>query len=151
MRAVVQRVAKASISVNGGARQEIGQGLVVLVAVGPDDGPDDARYMAEKIAGLRIFQDDAGKMNLSVRDIDHGACLLVSQFTLFGDARRGKRPSFISAAQPDYAIPLYNQFVELMRRVDDLRVVTGEFGADMMVEIHNDGPVTILVDSAKLF
>jgi D-tyrosyl-tRNA(Tyr) deacylase len=101
LRAVIQRVSRASVSVNGGPKKNISQGLVVLVAFGPNDGPADLEYMAGKIAGLRIFEDAAGKMNLSVREIDRGACLVVSQFTLYGDVRRGKRPSFTAAASPD--------------------------------------------------
>jgi D-tyrosyl-tRNA(Tyr) deacylase len=139
------------VVINGGERRSIAQGLVVLIAVGPEDGVEDVAYMADKVAGLRVFQDAAGKMNLSVRDIDKGACLLISQFTLFGDVRRGKRPSFITAASPDRAIPLYNLFVATIRDQWGIPVETGEFGADMAVEIHNDGPVTILVDSKRLF
>lgn len=138
------------MSIDGGEKKCVGPGLVVLIAVGPDDTSDDVAYTADKIAGLRVFQDAAGKMNLSVREIG-GACLVVSQFTLFGDVRRGKRPSFTAAAAPDLAIPLYNQFVETLRGQYELPVETGQFGADMMVEIHNDGPVTILLDSKKLF
>ncbi len=124
---------------------------MVLIAVGPDDAPTDAAYMAEKIAGLRIFEDGDGKMNLSITDIKDGECLVVSQFTLFGDARKGKRPSFISAAPPSVAIPLYDEFVALLRNRYELPTQVGEFGADMLVEIHNDGPVTILIDSKKQF
>ncbi|HEY3331235.1 MAG TPA: D-aminoacyl-tRNA deacylase [Capsulimonadaceae bacterium] len=151
MRAVIQRVKQASVAVNGGEPRRIGVGLAVLIAVAPDDTIADLDYMAEKIAGLRVFEDADGKMNLSVKEVANGACLVVSQFTLYGDVRRGKRPSFIAAAQPDVAIPLYEKFVECLRNVHNLPVETGEFGADMMVEIHNDGPVTILLDSKKLF
>ena len=152
MRAVVQRVIHASVTVHGGEPRRIGRGLVVLLGIGPDDDGTDIAYMAWKIAGLRVFEDADGKMNLSVDEVPDGACLVVSQFTLYGDARKGKRPSFIAAAPPDIAIPLYEKFVETLRTCDgDRPVVTGEFGADMLVEIHNDGPVTILLDSKKLF
>jgi D-tyrosyl-tRNA(Tyr) deacylase len=139
----------------GGERREIRAGLMVLLGVHGSDTERDAAYLAEKVAGLRVFPDPDGKMNVSVADLagDSGACgecLVVSQFTLYGDVRRGKRPSFIEAAPPPVAIPLYERFAELLRGYG-LRVETGEFGADMLVEIENDGPVTILIDSAKLF
>ena len=156
MRCVVQRVAEAAVTIKEtGERRDICEGLVVLIAVHGSDTEKDAAYMADKVAGLRIFSDAEGKMNLSVVDVGSrssvaGECLVISQFTLFGDARRGKRPSFIEAAPPSIAIPLYERFAELLRGFG-LRVVTGEFGADMLVEIDNDGPVTILIDSKKLF
>jgi D-tyrosyl-tRNA(Tyr) deacylase len=150
MRAVVQRVTKASVTIDGDERREIGAGLVALVGVGPQDTMADAEYLAEKVAGLRIFEDQSGKMNLSVGEIG-GACLVISQFTLFGDCRKGRRPSFTGAAPPDLATPLYEAFVNILRGRYALPVQTGRVGADMLVEIHNQGPVTLLLDSKKLF
>jgi D-aminoacyl-tRNA deacylase len=149
MRAVVQRVSRASVKVEGKSTGDIGLGLLVLLGVGHEDAEKDADYLAEKIAGLRIFEDDAGKMNLSVMDV-RGAVLAVSQFTLFGDVRRGKRPSFDAAARPARARELYEYFVERVRRLG-LRCETGRFQATMQVELINDGPVTILLDSRKQF
>jgi len=149
MRAVVQRVSRASVKVEGKSTGEIALGLLVLLGVAHEDAENDADYLAEKIAGLRIFEDDAGKMNLSVIDIG-GAVLAVSQFTLFGDVRRGKRPSFDAAARPERARELYEYFVERMRSLG-LRCETGRFQAMMDVELVNSGPVTILLDSKKLF
>ena len=149
MRAVVQRVSRASVKVEGETTGEITTGLLVLLGVGEDDAEPDAGYLAEKIAGLRIFEDGAGKMNLSVIDVD-GAVLAVSQFTLFGDARRGKRPSFDAAAGPERARELYEYFVERLRSLG-LRCETGRFQAMMDVELVNSGPVTILLDSKKMF
>jgi D-tyrosyl-tRNA(Tyr) deacylase len=150
MRAVVQRVARGAVTIDGDARREIGLGLVVLVGVGPQDTMADAEYLAEKVACLRIFEDESGKMNLSVSEVG-GAALVISQFTLYGDCRRGRRPSFIDAAAPEAAIPLYEAFVTFLRERHTLPVETGRFGADMLVEIHNQGPVTLLLDSKKLF
>ena len=149
MRAVVQRVSGASVKVDGRITGEIDKGLLVLLGVGDDDGQADADYLSDKIAGLRIFQDRAGKMNLSVGDVN-GALLAVSQFTLFGDVRRGKRPSFDGAARPERARELYEYFVEKIRSLG-LRCETGLFQAMMDVELINTGPVTILLDSKKLF
>jgi len=149
MRAVVQRVSRASVRVGGVLTGEIGKGLLVLLGVAEDDNEADADYLAEKIAGLRIFEDNAGKMNLSVAD-SGGAVLVVSQFTLFGDVRRGKRPSFDAAARPEQAKTLYEYFVERVRG-GGLRCETGRFQEMMEVESMNSGPVTILVDSKKLF
>lgn len=149
MRAVVQRVSRASVKVNGEVTGRISEGLLVLLGVAPDDAESDADYLAGKVAGLRIFEDDAGKMNRSVADID-GAVLAVSQFTLFGDARKGKRPSFDAAARPDVANALYRHFVERIRALG-LRCETGRFQETMEVELVNQGPVTILLDSRKLF
>jgi D-aminoacyl-tRNA deacylase len=149
MRAVVQRVSRASVRVNGEIVGEIPQGLLVLLGVAPDDTESDANYLADKVAGLRIFEDDAGKMNRSVADVD-GAVLAVSQFTLFGDARKGKRPSFDAAARPERADVLYRHFVERIRALG-LRCETGRFQETMEVELVNEGPVTILLDSKKLF
>ncbi len=149
MRAVVQRVTRASVKVDGEVTGRIAEGLLVLLAVAPDDTESDADYLADKVAGLRIFEDDAGKMNRSVADID-GAVLAVSQFTLFGDARKGKRPSFDGAARPELANALYRYFVERIRALG-LRCETGRFQETMEVELVNQGPVTILLDSKKLF
>ncbi len=149
MRAVVQRVSRAKVTVNGEITGEIGLGLLVLLGVGQDDTEADAAYIAEKIAGLRIFEDDQGKMNLSVQQIG-GSVLAVSQFTLYGDVRRGKRPSFDDAAAPDKAKHLYEFFVEQIRAAG-LRSETGRFQEMMKVELVNEGPVTILLDSRKVF
>jgi len=149
MRAVVQRVTRARVTVEGEVTGEIGAGLLVLLGVGQSDGKPDAEYLAEKITGLRVFEDSGGKMNLSVAEAG-GAVLAVSQFTLYGDVRRGKRPSFDAAAQPGPARELYEYFVEKVREAG-LRCETGRFQAMMQVELVNDGPVTILLDSAKAF
>jgi D-tyrosyl-tRNA(Tyr) deacylase len=149
MRAVVQRVSRAKVSVNGSITGEIGLGLLVLLGVGCDDGEADAIYLAEKIAGLRIFEDDAGKMNRSVLDAG-GSVLAVSQFTLYGDVRRGKRPSFDDAAPPEQARRLYEFFVQRIQAAG-LRCATGRFQEMMEVELVNEGPVTILLDSGKAF
>lgn len=122
----------------------------MLLGVGPEDEAGDAEYLAEKVAGLRIFEDESGKMNLSVSDVG-GAVLVISQFTLYGDCRKGRRPSFTGAAPPEIATPLYEAFVTILRERYALPVQTGRFGADMLVEIHNQGPVTLLLDSKKLF
>ena len=149
MRAVVQRVSRASVKVEGQAVGQIEAGLLVLLGVAQDDSETDADYLAEKITGLRIFEDADGKMNLSVGD-SHGSILAVSQFTLFGDVRRGKRPSFDAAARPELAKRLYDYFVERVRWAG-VRCETGTFQARMKVELANEGPVTILLDSRKLF
>jgi D-tyrosyl-tRNA(Tyr) deacylase len=149
MRAVVQRVGRASVKVGDEITGEIAKGLLVLLGVGQEDSDADAGYLAEKVAGLRIFGDEAGKMNLSVVDIG-GAVLAVSQFTLFGDVRRGKRPSFDAAARPERARELYESFVGRVRALG-LRCETGRFQEMMEVELVNSGPVTILLDSKKLF
>ena len=149
MRAVVQRVSRAKVTVNGEITGQIEQGLLVLLGVGQADTEADADYLAEKIAGLRIFEDDGGKMNLSVTDVQ-GAVLAVSQFTLYGDVRRGKRPSFDAAARPERARQLYEYFVERIRAAG-LPCETGRFQEMMQVELVNDGPVTILLDSGKEF
>ncbi|MGA3315365.1 MAG: D-aminoacyl-tRNA deacylase [Candidatus Korobacteraceae bacterium] len=149
MRAVVQRVGRATVKVGDEITGEIGKGLLVLLGVGQGDSEGDADYLAEKVAGLRIFEDEAGKMNLSVGEIG-GAVLAVSQFTLFGDVRRGKRPSFDAAARPERARQLYEAFVEQIRALG-LRCETGRFQEMMEVELVNRGPVTILLDSKKLF
>jgi D-aminoacyl-tRNA deacylase len=149
MRAVVQRVSRASVRVDGELTGEIGKGLLVLLGVAQDDCEFDADYLAQKICGLRIFEDEAEKMNLSVADVG-GAVLAVSQFTLFGDVRRGKRPSFDAAARPEQAKALYEYFVARIRG-SGLRCETGRFQEMMDVELVNAGPVTILLDSKKGF
>lgn len=149
MRAVVQRVKQSKVTIDGLVVGDISQGLMVLLGVGKEDTEGDAAYLAEKIAGLRIFTDADDKMNLSVQDIG-GEVLVVSQFTLYADCRKGKRPGFSDAALPETAIPLYEQFVENLKALG-LVVATGQFGADMLVSIDNDGPVTILLDSQKVF
>ena len=149
MRAVVQRVSRAKVTVNDLISGEIGVGLLVLLGVGQDDTEADATYLAEKIAGLRIFEDEGGKMNRSVQDVS-GSVLAVSQFTLYGDVRRGKRPSFDASAPPERARHLYEFFVERIRAAG-LRCETGRFQEMMRVELVNEGPVTILLDSTKAF
>jgi len=149
MRAVVQRVSRAQVTVNGEIAGKIGLGLLVLLGVGRDDGEADATYLAEKIAGLRVFEDAEGKMNRSVQDVG-GSVLAVSQFTLYGDVRRGKRPSFDAAAPPEKARQLYEFFVEQIRAAG-LPCETGRFQEMMKVELVNEGPVTILLDSGKSF
>ncbi|AEG15611.1 D-tyrosyl-tRNA(Tyr) deacylase [Desulfofundulus sp. TPOSR] len=149
MRAVVQRVARGSVTVDGERVAVIGPGLVVLLGVGREDDAGDARYLAQKVARLRIFEDEQGKMNRSVLDTG-GEVLVVSQFTLFGDCRQGRRPGFDRAARPEQARELYELFVRLLRE-EGLAVATGVFGAYMQVEIINDGPVTMLLDSKKEF
>jgi len=149
MRTVVQRVSRAKVSVNEWTSGEIGLGLLVLLGVGHEDTEADATYLAEKISGLRIFEDADSKMNRSVQDVA-GSVLAVSQFTLYGDVRRGKRPSFDAAAPPDHARRLYEFFVERIRGLG-LRCETGRFQEMMQVELVNEGPVTILLDSTKNF
>jgi D-tyrosyl-tRNA(Tyr) deacylase len=149
MRAVVQRVSRAAVRVEGAVTGEVERGLLVLLGVGRDDGDEDARWMADKLAQLRVFEDDDGKMNRSVADVK-GGLVVVSQFTLFGDARKGNRPGFTDAAPPDVANPLYERTCALLRE-KGLPVGTGVFRAHMDVELVNDGPITILLDSKKLF
>jgi len=149
MRAVIQRVVHTSVAVDDDIIGEIGTGLLVLLAVSRDDRPADADYLAEKITGLRIFDDEQGKMNRSLAETG-GAMLVISQFTLYGDVRKGKRPSFDAAARPELAKQLYEYFVERVRAAG-IRCETGRFQAMMKVELVNDGPVTILIDSEKKF
>lgn len=149
MRSVIQRVTRASVEVQGETLGKIGKGLLVLLGVSDDDTDTDLEYMAEKISGLRIFEDEDEKMNLSIANIG-GEFLVVSQFTLYGDCRKGKRPSFTAAGRPDYANEMYEKFVSVLRK-KGFSVQTGKFGADMKVELVNDGPVTLLIDSKKTF
>ena len=149
MRAVVQRVTRANVTIDGEIVGEIGNGLVVLLGIARDDTKEDADYLVPKIASLRIFDDPDGKLNRSLKDID-GGLLIVSQFTLYGDVRRGLRPSWSDAAAPEIAEPLYDYFVESSRKLLG-RVETGSFRKMMLVELVNDGAVTILLDSRKLF
>jgi D-aminoacyl-tRNA deacylase len=146
LRACVQRVSEARVTVDGEITGQIGRGLVVLLGVGHGDGPDQLAWLADKIVGLRIFEDDAGKMNRSLAEVS-GAMLVVSQFTLYGDTRRGRRPSFTDAAPPEIAEGLYSEFVERVRGVG-VTVAMGKFREHMLVSLVNDGPVTIWVDTA---
>lgn len=149
MRAVVQRVRESSVTVNGKVAGRIGHGLLVLLGVGQNDTEDDARFLADKIVGLRCFADEDSKFNLSLTDVA-GSVLAISQFTLFGDCRKGRRPSFTDAARPEQAVPLYEAFVRMVRE-RNIHVETGEFGEHMDVFLVNDGPVTLLLDSKRTF
>jgi D-tyrosyl-tRNA(Tyr) deacylase len=146
MRVVLQRVSQASVTIGGSVAGAIGRGFCLLVGFTHGDTGERVDWMADKVAGLRLFSDAEGKMNLGLADVQ-GALLVISQFTLYGDTARGRRPSFIDAARPETAIPLYERFVAALR-TRGLEVATGEFGADMLVEIHNDGPVTLILDRA---
>ena len=148
MRAVLTRVKSASVSIDGNVVGKIGQGFLILLGVGPEDTERHSRYLAEKALGLRVFEDENGKMNLSLADVD-GSVLVVSQFTLYGNCRKGRRPSFVEAAGPELGNRLYEQF---LRDCDDLgfKPQHGEFGADMQVESVNDGPVTLILDTDTL-
>lgn len=148
MRAVVTRVRSASVTIEGACVGAIGQGLLILLGVGPEDTSAHCRKLADKVLGLRIFEDEQGKMNRSLQDIG-GEVLVVSQFTLYADCRKGKRPSFVGAGKPDIAIPLYEQFLEECRAAGFVPA-HGEFGADMQVASVNDGPVTIWLDTDEL-
>ena len=148
MRAVVQRVSEASVTISGGVKDRIGPGLLVLLGIEPADDADDVTWLCGKLARLRIFGDDAGLMNRSVQDID-GGVLVISQFTLHASTKKGNRPSFIEAARPEVAIPLYEAFLQRMETELGRRVGRGEFGADMKVALTNYGPVTILLDSKR--
>lgn len=154
MRAVVQRVKKASVKIQNTSdgnyiNGEIDKGLLVFLGITHEDNDKDLDYIADKISGLRIFEDEQGKMNLSIDDIK-GEILLISQFTLYGDCRKGRRPGFTDAARPEIAIPLYEKMIDTLK-LKGIKVEVGIFGADMLVDIQNDGPVTILLDSSKLF
>ena len=146
MRLLIQRAKKASVSINGNVNGKIDTGMVVLVGVGQEDDTTDADWLIQKILGLRIFNDEEGKMNLSYKDVN-GEFLVISQFTLHASTKKGNRPSYIQAAKPDQAIPLYNYFVQQLTELSGAHVATGEFGADMQVQLINDGPVTIWIDS----
>lgn len=148
MRAIVQRVSSASVSIGGNIVGSIGKGYMVLLGIHVEDYQTDADYIIKKLSGLRIFEDESGKMNLSLRDVG-GEVLLVSQFTLYGDARHGNRPGFTEAAPPAKAIPLYEYVRDRLR--EQFKVETGEFGADMQVSLVNNGPVTIMLESKKTF
>jgi D-tyrosyl-tRNA(Tyr) deacylase len=150
MRAVVQRVSHAKVTVEGVCVGEIDAGLLVLLGAGTGDGPGDLEYIVDKLVNLRIFSDEAGKMNRSVLD-QGGGVLVVSQFTLYGDARKGRRPSFIDALEPAAAKALYEQSLVALRAAGVSKVAAGVFGADMKVDLRNDGPVTLLLDSRKQF
>lgn len=149
MRAVIQRVEQASVSVEGEIKGQVGAGFLVLIGVEEGDGEADFKYIADKVPNLRVFEDDQGKMNRSLLDVG-GEVLAVSQFTLLGDARGGRRPSFIAAARPETANPMYERLVAHWR-TQGIRVETGVFGAHMKVSLVNDGPVTILLDSRRQF
>lgn len=149
MRLVIQRVSKASVQVDGEMVGQCARGYLVLVAITHEDTQKDVAYCVEKTAGLRIFEDEEEKMNLSIQDVG-GEILAVSQFTLYADTRKGKRPSFVHSARPDYAEKLYKEYVQGLRE-RGIHVEKGRFGASMQVELINDGPVTILIDSSKLF
>lgn len=149
MRAVVQRVSSSKVTVEDNITGQIKKGLLVLLGVTHEDTSSDVDYMIDKILNLRIFEDENGKMNLSLKEVG-GELLVVSQFTLYGDCRKGKRPSFTNAARPEVATPLYEEFVQKSKD-QDIVVQTGQFGAHMMVDLINDGPVTMLLDSSKNF
>ncbi len=146
MRAVVQRVSKASVSMNGNAAKLMGMGLVVLLGIEHEDNQDDVDWLSNKVLGLRVFSDEAGKMNDSLKDIN-GSVMIISQFTLHASTRKGNRPSYMRAAKPIHAIPLYQSFITGIRKDAPGEVLTGEFGAHMKIELVNDEPVTILIDS----
>jgi D-tyrosyl-tRNA(Tyr) deacylase len=146
MKVVLQRVSQASVAIAGRVVGEIGRGFCLLVGFTHGDTPEQVDWMAEKVAGLRLFTDAEGKMNLGLDEVG-GALLVVSQFTLYGDTAKGRRPSFIEAARPEVAVPLYHRFLDLLR-ARGITVAAGEFGADMQVVIHNDGPVTLVLDRA---
>ena len=148
MRAVLQRVRRASVTIDQETVGEIGNGILLLLGISERDGKEEVAYLAEKCVGLRIFEDSEGKMNRSLADVG-GKMLIVSQFTLYADCKKGKRPSFTGAARPEHAIPLYESFVETVEE-KGINVQTGVFGADMLVSLENDGPVTILLDTEEI-
>lgn len=148
MKVVIQRVKEASVTIDGKIKSEIGTGLLILLGIEQVDTEEDIDWLCRKISNLRIFNDDNGIMNRSVMDVD-GGLLVVSQFTLHASTKKGNRPSYIKAAKPDFAIPMYEKFVQRMTEITQKTVGTGEFGADMKVRLLNDGPVTIIIDSKK--
>ena len=148
MRVVIQRVSKASVTINGEIKSEINQGLLILLGIENEDAQEDIDWLCGKIARLRIFGDENGAMNLSIKDIE-GDIIVVSQFTLHASTKKGNRPSFIKAASPDFAVPMYKKFVSQLENELGGKIQTGEFGADMKVNLINDGPVTLCVDSKK--
>jgi len=147
LRAVIQRVKHANVVIDGRVNGEIKKGILILLGIHNEDTNKDIKWLVNKLTGLRIFEDSEGKMNLSVEDIE-GEILIISQFTLYGDARKGKRPSFTEAARPEKAIPLYEEFIKQIRE-KGIKTETGIFGADMKVNLLNDGPVTLIIDSPK--
>ncbi|MGB0373048.1 MAG: D-aminoacyl-tRNA deacylase [Opitutales bacterium] len=149
MRAVIQRVTSANCRVDGESTGEIGPGLLVFLGVEDADNDDDLKWLAQKLINMRIFPDSEGKMNMSVSDIDQGGILVISQFTLFGSMKKGTRPSFNRAGSPTYAQDMYEKFVAHLRNVFGGKVATGQFAADMKIEAHNDGPVTLILDTKQ--
>lgn len=147
MRVLIQRVKTGSVTIDGVEKRSIGAGIVILLGITHGDTINDVRYLVEKSANLRIFEDTQGKMNLSLSDIG-GDVLIISQFTLYGNCQKGRRPGFEDAAPPEYAIPLYEKFIEEFKK-NSLQVVAGEFGATMLVDIQNDGPVTLMLESTQ--
>ena len=149
MRVIVQRVQSSRVEIDGEVSGEIGQGLMVLLGITEGDGQEQCGFLADKLVHLRIFTDEQEKMNLSLQDIN-GEMLIVSQFTLYGDCKKGRRPSFVAAARPETAVPLYEYFIDAVKRQGVKKVATGQFGADMQVYIQNDGPVTLMLDTDEI-
>ena len=149
MRVIVQRVQSSRVEIDGEVSGEIGQGLMVLLGIAEGDGQEQCDFLADKLVHLRIFTDEQEKMNLSLQDIN-GEMLIVSQFTLYGDCKKGRRPSFVAAARPETAVPLYEYFIDAVKRQGVKKVETGQFGADMQVYIQNDGPVTLMLDTDEI-
>ena len=149
MRVIVQRVQSSRVEIDGEVSGEIGQGLMVLLGITEGDGQEQCDFLADKLVHLRIFTDEQEKMNLSLQDIN-GEMLIVSQFTLYGDCKKGRRPSFVAAARPETAVPLYEYFIDAVKRLGVKKVATGQFGADMQVYIQNDGPVTLMLDTDEI-
>lgn len=149
MRVIVQRVQSSRVEIDGEVSSEIGQGLMVLLGITEGDGQEQCDFLADKLVHLRIFTDEQEKMNLSLQDIN-GEMLIVSQFTLYGDCKKGRRPSFVAAARPETAVPLYEYFIDAVKRQGVKKVATGQFGADMQVYIQNDGPVTLMLDTDEI-
>ena len=149
MRVIVQRVQSSRVEIDGEVSGEIGQGLILLLGINEGDGNEQCDFLADKLVHLRIFTDEQEKMNLSLQDIN-GEMLIVSQFTLYGDCKKGRRPSFVAAARPETAVPLYEYFIDAVKRQGVKKVATGQFGADMQVYIQNDGPVTLMLDTDEI-